>query len=80
MLLLRQTLQLLSLTLNHRLVCSILVIMYLLLLYRYKCQYSPKDKSYETINVTLDIESWPQKYDKKNKVVIKDEYGGKDVL
>jgi hypothetical protein len=36
---------------------------------RYECQYGPKDRSDETLNITPDMERGPRKYDIKGKNV-----------
>ena len=53
--------------LGHRLACHASLTLCLSFLCRYKCQYGLKDKSNEIVNVTLDMEHGPQKYNIKRK-------------
>jgi hypothetical protein len=57
---------------GDRLACHASLIFCLPFLCRYECQYGPHDKSGKTVNVTLDMERGPRKYDIKEKNVSND--------
>jgi hypothetical protein len=64
-----ETVHAVSIAVVDRFIRHISLTLCLPFLCRYECQYGSKDGSSETVNVTLDMECGPRKYDIKGKNV-----------